>query len=184
MATETHDAAGHAAEAAGHAAESAGMPQLDFSTWGNQIFWLIITLVVMYLILSRVALPRLGAVLADRAGTIANDIAQAEELKQKAQEAEAAYDKALADARSEAAKIVEATRAEIKADLDVAIAAADTQIAAKVTEGEAAIAEIRSGALEAAETVAKDTAAEIVAALGFSTDGAEVDAVVTDRMKG
>ena len=138
----------------------------------------------MYLILSRVALPRLGAVLADRAGTIANDIAQAEELKQKAKEAEAAYDKALADARSEAHKIVESTRAEIQKDLDAAIAKADAEIAEKVAEGEKAIAEIRAGALEAAETVAKDTAAEIVSALGFSTDGADVDAAVSERMKG
>ena len=79
-----------------------GMPQLCFDWWGNQIFWLVLALIAIYLILSRVALPRIGAVLAERAGTITNDIAAAEDLKAKAIEAEAAYDKALADARSEA----------------------------------------------------------------------------------
>ena len=72
MATETATDAHGAAEAAGP-----GMPQLDFSTWGNQIFWLVLALVAIYLILSRVALPRIEAVLAERQGTITNDIAAA-----------------------------------------------------------------------------------------------------------
>ena len=75
MATEATEAANGAAES------SAGMPQLDFSTFPNQIFWLLITLVVIYLLLSRVALPRIGGILAERAGTITNDLAAAEDLK-------------------------------------------------------------------------------------------------------
>ena len=180
MATETHDAV----EGAAHAAESAGMPQLDFSTWGNQIFWLIVTLVVIYLILTKIALPRVGAVLADRAGTIANDIAAAEELKQKAKEAEAAYDKALADARAEASRIVEAAKAEINEELKAATAKADEEIAAKAAESAKAIDEIRAGAAEAAETVAKDTAAELVAALGFTPKDDEIEGAVSERLKG
>ena len=93
MATEATDAAGKAAE-------SAGMPQLDFSTFPNQIFWLVVTLVVIYLVLSKVALPRIASVLAERQGTITNDIAAAEDLKAKAAEAEEAYNKAIADARA------------------------------------------------------------------------------------
>ncbi|PJE29065.1 F-type H+-transporting ATPase subunit b [Pseudooceanicola antarcticus] len=180
MATETHDAV----EGAAHAAESAGMPQLDFSTWGNQIFWLIVTLVVIYLILSKIALPRVGAVLADRAGTIANNIAAADELKQKAKDAEAAYDKALADARAEASSIVEATRAENAEKLKAATAEADAKIAAKTAEGEAAIAEIRAGAAVAAETVAREAAAEIVSAMGFKASDEEIAAGVSSRLKG
>jgi F-type H+-transporting ATPase subunit b len=180
MATATTEAAGQAAEAA----SAPGMPQLDFSTWGNQIFWLIVTLVVIYLILSRVALPRISAVLAERAGTITNDIAAAEDLKRKAEEAEAAYEKALADARIEANRIVAETRAEIQADLDKATAKADAEIAAKAAEGEKAIAEIRANALENIEVVAKDAAAAVVSSLGFTADAAAVEKAVTSRMKG
>jgi F-type H+-transporting ATPase subunit b len=190
MATE-HEAAemaqeaGHAAaEAAGHAAESAGMPQLDFSTFGNQIFWLLVTLVVIYWVLSRIALPRIAAVLADRQGTIAGDLAAAEELKLKAQDAEAAYEKALADARSEAQKIAAETRAEIQKDLDAATAKADAEIAARAAESEARITEIRAGAVEAAKTVAKDTAAEIIAAMGGKADAKALTAAVSARLKG
>ena len=175
MATDTQSAA----EASGP-----GMPQLDFSTWGNQIFWLIITLVVIYLILSRVALPRIASVLAERQGTITNDIAAAEDLKAKAQEAEAAYDKALIDARAEAGRIVAETKAGIQADLDKAIATADTKIAAKAAEGEKVIAEIRAGALDSVKVVAKDTAKEIVAAMGGKADAKSITAAVTARMKG
>ena len=92
------------------------------------------------------ALPRIGAVLADRKGTITNDLAAAEELKQKAVAAEKAYNDALATARTEAAKIVAAAKAEIQKDLDAAIAKADAEIAAKAAESEKRIAEIRAGA--------------------------------------
>jgi F-type H+-transporting ATPase subunit b len=172
-----------ATEATG-AATGPGMPQLDFSTFGNQIFWLLITLVVIYLILSRVALPRIGAVLAERQGTITNDISAAEALKARAIEAEAAYNKALADARVEASRIIAEAKADIQADLDRAIAKADAQIAAKTAEGEKAITAIRESALENVTEVAKDTAKEIVSALGGKADARSVTAAVTARMKG
>ncbi len=175
MATDTHSAA----EAAGP-----GMPQLDITTFSNQIFWLLIALVVIFFVLSRVALPRIAAILAERQGTITNDIAAAEDLKVKAQEAEAAYEKALADARGEAQRIAGETKAAIQADLDVAIARADAEIAAKAAESEKAITEIRAGAQEAIKEVAKDTAKEIVAAMGGKADARSVTAAVTARMKG
>lgn len=178
MATEAHEAA---AGAAGH---SAGMPQLDISTWGNQIFWLLVALVVIYFVLRLVALPRIGAVLADRSSTITNDLAAAEELKQKALAAEKAYLAALDKARAEAGKIAAETKAEIQADLDKEIAKADVQIAAKSAESEGRIAEIRAGALDAVTEVAKDTAKELVAALGGKADARSITAAVTAKVKG
>jgi F-type H+-transporting ATPase subunit b len=177
MATDAHGAA-HGAE------QAAGMPQLDFSTWPNQIFWLLVTLVVIYFVLSRIALPRIGAVLADRKSTITNDLAAAEELKQKAVAAEKAYNDALASARTEAAKIVAAAKAEIQKDLDAATAKADAEIAARAAESEKTIAAIRDGAAAAVAEVARDTAAELVAALGGTADAKAVTAAVTARLKG
>ncbi|WP_264212095.1 F0F1 ATP synthase subunit B' [Leisingera thetidis] len=182
MASNTQDAAHGAADAAHGSAP--GMPQLDFSTFGNQIFWLVVALVVIYLILSRVALPRIGAVLAERQGTITNDLAAAEDLKAKAVEAENAYNKALADARAEAQRIAAETRAEIQAGLDEAIAKADEQISAKAAESEKAIAEIKAGALESVKAVATDTAEALVTALGGSADKNAVAAAVAERTKG
>jgi len=131
-----------------------------------------------------VALPRIGAILAERQGTITNDIAAAEDLKVKASEAEAAYEQALVDARTEAHRIVADAKAEMQADLDKAIAKADAEIAAKSAESEEAIAAIRETALENVKEVAKDTAKEIVTALGGKADARSVTAAVTARMKG
>jgi len=184
MATETVNAGHAAADAAHEATEAVGMPQLDFSTFPNQIFWLAVTLVVIYLILNRVALPRIASVLAERRGTITNDIAAAEELKLKAEEAEIAYNQALADARGEAQKIVTEAKAGIQADLDAATAKADAEIAVKVVESERAIAEIRAGALKSVKEVARATAAEIVAAMGSKADAKTITAAVNARTKG
>ncbi|WP_149588753.1 F0F1 ATP synthase subunit B' [Tabrizicola flagellatus] len=173
-----------ATEATAEAGKAVGMPQLDFSTWPNQIFWLLVTLVVIYFVLSRIALPRIGAVLADRKSTITNDLAAAEELKQKAVEAEKSYNEALANARTEAAKIVAQARAEIQKDLDAATAKADAEIAAKAAESEKTIAEIRDGAAQAVSEVARDVAAELVAALGVGADAKTVTAAVAARLKG
>lgn len=181
----------HAANAAGAAADmaqggggGAGMPQLDVTTFGNQIFWLVVTLVVIYLVFSRVALPRIAGVLAERQSSITNDIATAEELKLAAQKAEDAYNRALADARAEAAKIVAEAKAEIGEEVKAAQAEADAEIAARTAESEKAIADIRASAVDNVKTVAKDAAEEIVAAFGVKADAAAITNAITERMKG
>lgn len=173
-----------ATEATGEAGKAVGMPQLDFSTWPNQIFWLLVTLVVIYFVLSKIALPRIGAVLADRKSTITNDLAAAEELKQKAVAAEKTYNDALANARTEAAKIVAQAKAEIQKDLDAATAQADVEISARTAESEKSIAVIRDGAAAAVSEVARDVADALVVALGGKADAATVTAAVTSRLKG
>ena len=174
-----------ATETAEKGAESAsGMPQLDFSTFPNQIFWLVVTLLIIYFVLSRIALPRIGAVLSERSGTITNDIAAAEELKQKAVEAEAAYEKALAYARAQASQIVAEAKAEIQSELDAELAKADAKIAAKAAESEAAIAEIRAGAVKSVTAVAKDTTKALVEAMGGKADAKTITAAINAQMKG
>lgn len=182
MATDSHSEATSACVDAGGSA--IGMPQLCTDWMGNQIFWLVITLIVIFLVLSRIALPRIAAVLAERQGTITNDLTRAEDFKRQAEEAEAAYNKALADARAEAQNIVAETRAEIAADLQAATDKADAEIAAKAAESEKAISEIRASAMENVSVVAKDTAAAIIEALGGKADPKAIDAAVAAKVKG
>ena len=181
MATET---LGETASTCVVDGSAVGMPQLCFDWWPNQIFWLMVTLAVIFFFLSRVALPRIASVLAERQGSITNDLAAAEDLKARALEAEDAYNKALAEARSEAQKIIAEAKADIQADLDDATAKADAEIAAKAAEGEKKIAEIRAGALESVEEVAKATAGELVAAMGAKTDDKAIGNAVEARLKG
>ncbi len=166
------------------AVEAAGMPQLEFSTFPNQIFWLVVTLVIVYLILSRIALPRIASVLAERRGLITGDLAAAEDLKRKAEDAEAAYNRALADARAEAARIVADAKAEIQADLDAAMKTADDEIAKRVAASEAVIAEIRANAFESVEAVARSVAVEIVEVMGAKPDEQSINSAVSAQMGG
>lgn len=184
MATPTPIAEDVAGECVNSVGSAIGMPQLCGAWFGNQIFWLIIALIAIYFVLTRIALPRVEAILAERQGTITNALAAAEDLKQRAADAEAAYEKSLADARAEAQGIAADARAAIQADLDEAIAKADAEIAAKAAESEKAIAEIRAGALESVTEVATDTAQEIVAAMGGTADAKGIAAAVSSRTKG
>jgi len=174
-----------AIETTGTGADAAvGMPQLDVTTWPNQIFWLLVTLVAIYFILSRVALPRIGAVLAERQGVITNDLAAAEDLRQQSVRAEAAYNEALVRARSEAAKIVAQAKADIQGDLQKAAAQADAEIAARTAESEVRIADIRAGAMADVTEVATQTAAELVRSFGGHGDDGAVAGAVAARMRG
>ena len=182
------EAAGHAAQAGGHAAEAAqhavGMPQLDTQYFGNLIFWLLVTLALLYWVLSKVALPRIAAVISDRQGVITGDLMQAEEFKKKAKEAEAAYGQALTDARAEANKIIAAQKADIQKDLDAAVTKADAEIAARAVESEKRIGAIRDSATTDARSVARDVTAELVRTFGGKADDAAIDAAVDARLKG
>jgi len=156
---------GTAAFAAAEEGGKTGMPQLDFGTYPNQIFWLVVTLLVLYFLLSRIALPRIASILSERQGAIARDLEQAEELRRKAVAAEEAYKQALADARAEANQIIAEAKAEIQKEMDAANAKAEAEIAARTAESEKRIAEIRSGMMQAVEDVARDTAVEIIDAI-------------------
>jgi F-type H+-transporting ATPase subunit b len=161
------------------------MPQLDFGLYPNLIFWLVVALLALYFILSRVALPRIGTVLAERNDAIANDIEMAALLKRRAEEAEAAYNAALAQARDEAHKIAAETKAGIDKELASLMAKADSQIAAKTGDSEKRIAEIRDNAAKSVEEVARDTATALVEALlPGAADQAAIDAALASRLKG
>jgi F-type H+-transporting ATPase subunit b len=162
-----------------------GMPQLDFALYPNLIFWLVVALLALYFILSRVALPRIGTVLAERNDAIANDIEMAAALKRRAEEAEAAYNAALAKARDEAHKIAAETRAGIDGELASLMAKADAEIGAKAGDSEKRIAEIRDSAARSVEEVARDTATALVEAmLPGAADPAAIETALANRLKG
>ena len=188
MADDAENSAAAAAHGAADAAHAGGpgMPQLDIGTFPNQILWLILALLAIYFILTKIALPRISAVIAERQGTLTNDLAAAEDLKRQAADAEEAYNTALANARAEAQRISQETRDEIQAQLQVEIDKADAEIAAKTAESTARIGEIEQSAAHTAETVARDVAAEIVNALspGQDVDADAIAAAVTNRVGG
>jgi F-type H+-transporting ATPase subunit b len=150
-----------AAEAHG----SGGLPQLDFDTWPSQIFWLAVSLVILYRLMTTIALPRISGVIEERADKIADDLDRAEEFRRKAEEAQAAYDRALAEARTKAQAIAAETRAAIQKEVEAEMARADEEIGARAAESERRIREIRDSAMAAVADVATETASALVEAV-------------------
>lgn len=158
-------AAAAAAEGGGHAPAKAGLPQLDFTTWPSQIFWLCVALWVLYQLMTKLAMPQIAGTLADRADTISDDLDTAERFRAKAKAAQQGYEAALAAARAEAQKIALATRDAVQAELDVALAKAGAEIAARTAQSDQRIAEIGAESAAGIEAIATETATAIISTL-------------------
>jgi F-type H+-transporting ATPase subunit b len=145
------------------------MPQLDPLDWAPQLIWLAITFGVLYLLMLWVALPRIGGVIEKREAHIAGDLEAAETLRRETEEASAAYEQALAEAKQKAHAIVEAGRAKLKAETDAERAKLEKELAVKSAEAEALIAEAKASAMKEVNAVATDVASDIVQELTGTT---------------
>jgi F-type H+-transporting ATPase subunit b len=159
-------------------------PPLQVETYASQLLWLALAFVALYLLMSRVALPRIGSIIADRKQHIEGDFAQAERLKKDADEALAAYEKSLAEARNRAQALASETRARESAAAEGARKALDAKLNATIADAERTIAGRRSAAMTNVRGIATDAAAAIVQRLtGSAPAGREVEAAVADVLK-
>ncbi len=170
--------------ASGQAAESSGgMPQLDPADWSTQLFWLAVTFGLLYLIMSKIALPRVGDILRTREERIADDLDRAENLNREADEALSAYEKGLADARSKANEIAAETRARVKGETESRQAEAEVKLSAQAAEAESRIAEARAEAMGNVAEIATAAATAIVSRLlGNSPDDTSVSGNVRSEL--
>ena len=161
------------------------MPQLVAEDWAPQLIWLAITFVALYMIMARVALPRIGTVIEQRRDRIAHDLDQAARLTEQTQNAAAAYEAALAEARAKAHGIAQETRGKLAAETGRRRAALDEQLAEKTAEAEARIGEAREAAMAQVKDVAAETADAIVARLlGPDADRTGIEAAVAGALGG
>lgn len=156
----THSEVGH--DGGGHAGV---FPPFDPSTFGSQLLWLAITFGVLYYMMWKVILPRIGSILETRSDRIEQDLAEAQRHKEDADEAIATYEQALADARAKAHGIAQAARDKAKAESEEAMAKVEAELAAKLDSSEAQIAEIRTKAMMEVNDIASDTTEAIVKTL-------------------
>lgn len=169
----------HTAATEDHGATEAGFPPFDSSTFPSQLLWLAITFGLFYLFLKRVVLPRLGGIIEVRRDRIAQDLDQAARLKQEADEAIAAYEQGLAEARKKANQIGQQARDGAKAEAETARKAVEAGLEAKLAEAEARITAIKASAMSDVGAIAEETAGTIVQALvGGTVTKAAVAAAV------
>lgn len=160
------------------------MPQFDPSTFASQIFWLGVTFVLLYIIVSQFALPRLGSVLEQRQKMVDDDLDRAAQLKAETEEAIATYEKALAEARAKAHDLLRAAQDDAAKAAEARNKEVGAKLAAQIKAGEERIAQARDEALASVRDVAADVAGAVAQKLvGMSVDASTAQATVDSVMK-
>jgi F-type H+-transporting ATPase subunit b len=175
------------AEPTAHTEAPAGkhaFPPFQSEHFPSQLAWLAVSFILLYVLMSKVALPRIGAILEARSKHIADDLAAAHRFKEQSDAANAAYQKSLADARVRAQSIAGATREKQAAEAEAVNKRLEAQLHGKLAAAEQSIAATRTAAMGNVGAIAADTAAAIVERLiGKAPADRDVVAAVNDVIK-
>ena len=172
----------HTAADGGH---GGAFPPFESSTFASQLVSLLIAFVALYLIVSRIALPRVGGVIDARQDAIEGDLAAAQKLKDESDSALKAYESELAAARSRAQAISAETREKSNVAAEAQRKTLEDQLSVKLADAEKTIAATREAAMRNVRGIAAEAAAAIVQRLtGVLPDGKAVDSAVDASLKG
>jgi len=159
-------------------------PPFNAETYASQLFWLALCFVFLLVMMSKVALPRIGRIIEEREGAIAGDLAEAERLRGESDAALQGYEKALADARTRAQAIATEMREKQRKEAEASRKALEDQLNAKQAEADKSIAATKTVAMGNIRSIAADTAKAIVERLiGKAPDDNAVQAAVADVVK-
>lgn len=154
-------------------AEASGLPQFDPSSWPSQLFWLAFFFGALYWLMAGYFLPRIGGTIEERRDRIADDLDQAAEFRQRAEDAEKTYNQGLADATAKAQAIAAETREALSEETAELAAEAGEKSAASLAEAEARIAAMKTDASKKVREAAIETTRAVIAALIDETPTAE-----------
>ena len=161
-----------------------GFPPFQAQHFPSQLVWLTLTFILLYVLMSRIALPRIGAIFAERSKRIGDDLAAAQRFKERSDAASAAYQKSLADARARAQGIASETRERQAAEVEATNKRLEAQLHDKLAAAERSIAATRTGAMANVGSIAAETASAIVERLiGIAPADHEVAAALADVSK-
>ena len=164
--------------------EGRGFPPFEKQTFASQLVWFTLTFVVLYLLMSRIALPRIGSILEARRQRIDGDLAEAARLKDESDAAIASYEKSLADARARAQMLANETRVKEAAAAEAARKSLDAKLNERIAAAERAIAQTKAAAMTNVGSIAAEAATTIVERLiGASPPGQQVADAVADVLK-
>ncbi len=149
------------------------MPQFDPTYFAAQIFWLVIIFTVLYLVLSRMVLPKIGGVLQERAEKIEGDLAKAERLRNEAERVRASMEESLADARAKARDEMAVASQEAADEAAAALAEAREKSEKEITAALDRIAAARDAAKADIRKIAMELSEDIVTRFGGETSGLE-----------
>jgi F-type H+-transporting ATPase subunit b len=185
---QSHDAHG-TAPAGAHTETEGGhkgsFPPFQKDTYASQLVSFAVAFVLLYVIVSRVALPRMGDVLTARQGAIDGDLAEAQKLRDQSDAALKAYEAELMSARAKAQGIGTEIREKLNAEAEIDRKTLEERLSAKLVAAEKAIAETRASAMGNVRAIAADAAAAIVQRLiGAAPDARTIDTAIDAALKG
>jgi len=144
---------------------SGGLPQLDFTTWPTQIFWLVVSFLLAYLLMWRLVVPRIGSVLEERHNRIEDDLRRARQASDDAEQARVAFEDLLANARNDASETTRKATESIMKKMDRKMETANANLAKKTASAETDIANARNEALKDVSDIAATSAIDVVSQL-------------------
>jgi F-type H+-transporting ATPase subunit b len=166
------------------AAESGGMPQLNPEFWISQIFWLTITFGILYIVLSKLILPKISANLELRRSQIQENIEAAEKQRESSESKLKEYDKIILKSKLEAKNIFKDARDKVLKDINSKKEVLDKQIDEEIKKVEKEIELLKKGAPEKINKIAIDTSSELVRKLiGAEVNNSSISAIVDDLSK-
>lgn len=161
-----------------------GFPPFESEHFPSQLVWLTISFVLLYVLMSKIALPRIGSILAERNRLVSDDLAAAERLKEQSNAAHAAYEKALHDARNRAQTIASSTREQQAREAEALHKRLEAQFHDRFAAAEQSIAKSRAVAMGSVRAIAGETASAIVERLiGQSPRQEEIAGALGDPAK-
>ena len=166
------------------AAESGGMPQLNPEFWISQIFWLTLTFGILYIILSKLILPKISDNLESRKSQILENIEAAEKQRQNSEEKLKEYEEIVSKSKMEAKNIFNQAREKALKDISAKKEVLDKQIDEEISKAEQEIKELQSGAAEKINKIAIETSSELIQKLiGAEVNNSSISAIVDDLSK-
>jgi len=166
------------------AAESGGMPQLNPEFWVSQIFWLTLTFGVLYIVLSKLILPKISANLELRKSQIQENIEAAEKQREESENKLKEYEEIISKSKSEAKEIFKETREKALKDIDLKRETLEKQIDDEIKKVEAEINELKKTAPEKINKIAIEISSEILKNLiGTEINNSSISAIVDDLSK-
>ena len=164
--------------------ESSGMPQLNPEFWFSQIFWLIITFGVLFIVLSKLILPKISANLEARKSQILENIGAAEKQKEASENIIKEYEKIILDSKNEAKNYFNKARGQILKDIDKKRKTLKNEINVEIKKAEKEIVDLKNKSPEKINKIVVETSSDLVKQLiGVDVNNSSISAIVEDISK-
>ena len=164
-----------------NAAEKVGMPQLDTEFWVSQIFWLTTTFSILFVLLSKLILPKISANLETRKSLILENISTAEKKREESELKIKEYNEIIERGKNEAKSIINQAKERLKKDISLKKEALEKDLSSEIQKAEVEIREFRDKAPERINKIAIQTSADLLQQLmGTDVNSSSISTIVND----